>query len=312
MLAIGIDVGGTTVKSALLEIGAKERTDSYRILKTAVVKTDTSGGRKTVLQSIVTAKKKVFAEGVQVIGVGSAGDVDPDSGIVTFATQALPEFTGLDLYAELNRRFGLPTVVINDASAASIGECFFGAGKGFRRVLVLTLGTGLGCSMYRMGETGALTSETVVNYREVGHTVLHPDGRTCLCGLKGCAEQYVSATALKRNAEEAGLKPNVAELIKQFKKGNPDALWAVESFFRDFTEVLKKAERDYAPELVVVGGGVTEAEGWWEAFVNYAAKEVSVPLKRAELKNKAGFLGAVYNALNGKYIRQQGVEHETI
>lgn len=308
MLAIGIDVGGTTIKSALLEIGAKERTESYRMIKTAVVKTDTSGGRKTVLQSIVTAKKKVFAEGVRGIGVGSAGDVDPNTGIVTFATQALPGFTGLDLYAELNRRFGLPTVVINDASAASIGECFFGAGKGCDRVLVLTLGTGLGCSLYRKGKTDALNAETVVNYREVGHTVLHPDGRTCLCGFKGCAEQYVSATALKKNAEEVGLKPNVSELIKLFRKGNPDAVRAVERFFRDFTDVLKRAERDYAPELVVVGGGVTEAEGWWEDFVNYALTETTVPLKRAELKNKAGFLGAVYNALNGKYLRQKGVE----
>ena len=115
---------------------------------------------------------------------------------MTYATDALPGFTGYDFCKDLKETFSLPSTVINDATAAAVAEHYCGNPDG--RDVVLTLGTGLGSALVKPGVLNASCVEDL----HLGHIILHEDGFLCKCGNKGCAEQYVSASALKRDSKQ--------------------------------------------------------------------------------------------------------------
>lgn len=291
MKIIGVDIGGTGIKSALVECENKEDGASYKILSKSSVPTDSKGGKETVINNIFKAIEKYIDDSDSVtIGVGSAGDVDDTTGIITYATDSLPGFTGLNLREVLVNRFGRPVTVVNDAIAALVGEVYTTDHLG-ARPMMLTLGTGLGCAI--VDDARQPLGSGNVHFIRLGHILLHQDGRTCACGLKGCAEQYVSATALKQNA---GIE-NVAEILS-----NPCYQDAVDKFTDDFHSVLQYALQKYAPSSIIIGGGVVElAKFWWDELCAKCEKDVADKLVKAKLGNDAALIGSVYAALNGKY-----------
>lgn len=291
MKVIGVDIGGTGIKSALIECPNIEKASSYRILSKSSVPTDAKGGRDVVIGNICSAVEKYALDCDEaVIGVGSAGDVDDRSGVITFATDSLPGFTGLDLRGLLVKKFGRRVTVVNDAVAALIGEAYTADGLG-DRPMMLTIGTGLGCAVIN-DVRQPLGSGSVENVR-LGHICLHPEGRVCACGLKGCAEQYVSATALKKNA---GID-DVKEILSDGLYKN-----AVEKFSDDFNKVLQYAMQKYSPSSIIVGGGVVElAEYWWDKLLEKCDKEIADKLVKAKLGNDAALIGSVYAATVGDY-----------
>lgn len=291
MKIIGVDIGGTGIKSALVECVRKENASSYRILSKSSVPTDAKGGRDRVIENIRSAVDKYIADcDGAVIGVGSAGDVDDKTGVITYATESLPGFTGLDLRGLLVKRYGRRVTVINDAVAALIGEAYTAEGLG-ERPMMLTLGTGLGCAVINDVKE-PLGSGSVENIR-LGHICLHEGGRTCACGLRGCAEQYVSATALKKNAGTDSVKEILSNgLYKD----------AVDKFSDDFGNVLQYAMQTYSPSSIIIGGGVVElAEFWWDKLLAKCGKETAGILIKAKLGNDAALIGSVYAAAVGDY-----------
>ena len=147
MKLIGVDIGGTGIKSALISCSRPADGSTYKIAHRSSVPTEAKYGREHIVENICKAVDNYRARtDCAVIGVGSAGDIDDATGKVTYATSALPGFTGLDLRGALKARFGGRVVVINDASAALIGEVYVGGSTG-KRPMMLTLGTGLGCAM---------------------------------------------------------------------------------------------------------------------------------------------------------------------
>ena len=291
MKVIGVDIGGTGIKSALVECVTKEDGASYKILSKSSVPTDSKGGRDRVIENICLAVEKYVADSDgAMIGVGSAGDVDDKTGIITYATNSLPGFTGLNLREILVNRFGTRVNVVNDAVAALIGEAYTTDGLG-ERPMMLTLGTGLGCAVIN-DVRQPLGSGSVDNIR-LGHICLHEDGRECACGLKGCAEQYVSATALKKNAGTDNVKEILSNAI--YKD-------AVDKFIEDFNSVLQYAVQKYSPSSIIVGGGVVEmAEYWWDKLCAKCDKGIADKLVKAKLGNDAALIGSVYAAVVGKY-----------
>ena len=147
MKLIGVDIGGTGIKSALIYCKKPADGSSYKIMHRSSVPTEARFGREHIVENICKAIENYRARtDCPVIGIGSAGDVDDATGRITYATSALPGFTGLDLRGAIKSRFGGRIVVINDASAALVGEVYVGGCKG-QRPMMLTLGTGLGCAM---------------------------------------------------------------------------------------------------------------------------------------------------------------------
>lgn len=293
MKIIGVDIGGTGIKSALVSCTCVQDGSTYRILHRTSVPTEAKLGTDRIISNIKTAISAYTAStDCDVIGVGSAGDVDDNTGIITYATNALPGFTGLDLRGVLASDLKRQVVVINDASAALAGEVYVGGAQG-DRPMMLTLGTGLGCAMIE--DKGCLCSGSVKNIR-LGHIVLHEDGRECRCGGEGCAEMYVSATGLKLNAGH----DRVDEILD-----SPKYLAAVDEFCTDFAKVLDYACKEYSPGCIIIGGGVVEmAENWWDKLKGMCSASVADKLVKAKLGNRAALLGSAYAALNGQYGKQ--------
>lgn len=138
MKHIGIDIGGTSIKGAVIENGA--------VTARAKRSTDTSRGRDSIKNCIFEVIKSLLPLiGTDAgIGIGSAGDIDPYEGKVLYATDNLPGFTGFEIKKDVENAFNRRSFVVNDAVAAFIGESYFGAAKGCKNAVMLTLGTGLG------------------------------------------------------------------------------------------------------------------------------------------------------------------------
>lgn len=293
MLTIGVDVGGTSIKSALIKVGDPKAAESYEIIKFATIPTEAAKGRDAIVDNIVKAIAQFDCAEFDAIGVASAGTIDWNSGDVTFATQALPGFTGLRLSKVLSEKLGRRVVAINDAVGALIGEGILGAGKKYDSVMMFTLGTGLGASFLK---DKALDSQSVIDTR-LGHYCLYENGRDCFCGKKGCAEAYVSATALKKYGNE--------NLYHLFKSNDAVQKKVLSDFYKDLTRVAVKSVELYSPDLIVIGGGVIElAEYWWQGFLKEYKAATAVPVACANLGNKAGVLGSVYAVLNGTFTQQ--------
>lgn len=293
MLTIGVDVGGTSIKSALIEVGDIKQAATYKILRFASIPSQSSGGRDVVVANIIKSIEQFDWQSCELIAVATAGTVDWDSGNITYATDTISNYTGTELSKLLSVHFGKRVVVINDAVGALIGEAFLGAGKKFQSVIMFTIGTGLGAS-YLSGKT--LDKQTVVD-TQLGHFILHSDGRVCTCGKKGCAEQYVSATALKKYGNE-----NLYQLFHTSDAAQKNTL---NQFYKGLSQIALKAAEIYEPSLIIVGGGVIElSEYWWQSFLKEYKYVNSTPIAPASLGNKAAVLGSVYAMANGVFKNQ--------
>ena len=187
------------------------------------------------------------------IGVGLAGLVT-DRGVVwsPHRSGAAPE-----LADELRSRLGLPVVIDNDANMAALAEARVGAGVGYRMVLMVTVGTGIG---------GGLVIDGVVergrgHLGEFGHVILDPQGPECVCGLRGCWEAMASGTALDRVArmlagDQTSEDTGGAELIAAAIAGDPAAVEAVRAVGVALGRGLATLLTAFDPDVIVVGGGV--------------------------------------------------------
>lgn len=292
MLTIGVDVGGTSIKSALIEVD-ETQPKPYTILQFYSIPTQASGGRDSVVANIIKSIENFNWRDCDYIAVATAGTVDWDSGEITFATQTIPNYTGTKLSKILSEHFSKRVTVINDAVSALIAESFLGAGKNADSVMMFTIGTGLGASYLRDRK---LDSNSVIDTR-LGHITLVENGLECTCGKKGCAEQYVSATALKRYGSE--------NLYPLFNSDDVCCKKVLKDFYIALTKVTTEAIKLYSPSLIVIGGGVTEmSEYWWQSFLKEYKSVNTTPIAVANLGNKAGVLGSVYAMINGEFKKQ--------
>lgn len=306
--ALGIDIGGTNCKGALVTA------DGTLTLRSEIPTRDGDG-----TGTVVELAEKLLAEanyqGAQVvaIGVGAAGFVDSRDGSISFSPNVIygdPQITRV-----VSERFSLSTTVANDANAAAWGEREVGSAAGFDHVALVTLGTGVGGGFIVGGKL--LTGATGAG-AEFGHTVLDPEGPACPCGLSGCVEQFVSGSAIARMGTEA-LSRWPDSSIKDFAMGEPVTALHVARAAREWDEaareVLARSGRYlgialsnivnlFEPEVIVIGGSVAEAG---EPFLGSARDRLNtmldqqnrrpVHLERARLGNDAGIVGAALLAL---------------
>ncbi len=190
-ITFGIDIGGTNTKFGLVDRSGKVLF-SDRISTTQFDQFETfiEHVAKSLLSSLDHAATNYTLVG---IGVGAANG-NYYNGTIENAPNLKWKGT-IPLSKMLNKIFGVPVLVTNDANAAAVGEMVFGAAKGMKDFIVITLGTGLG--------SGIVCNGQLVNGKngiagELGHTFVNPVGRYCNCGKRGCLETYVSATGIKR------------------------------------------------------------------------------------------------------------------
>jgi glucokinase len=288
---IGIDLGGTAIK-----LGRFRRDGSC--LQSLSVPTPQPAVPEAVVEAMVDAIASLSPQDAQLdpkrqviaIGVGTPGPVDAAGRIAKVAIN-LPGWLDVPLADLLEAKTGCPTVVANDANCAGLGEAWLGAGRQFRNLIMLTLGTGVGGAIFLDGKlfTGHYGAAG-----ELGLIALHPDGPTCNSGNRGSLEQYVSVQAIRRRT---GKEP--AELGTLAREGDKFALEFWESYGRDLGIGLASLIYVLTPEAILIGGGVSaSAEFFFPAALAEIERRVlhtsrsGLQLLKAELGNQAGIAGA--------------------
>jgi len=293
------DIGGTNIRVSLVD-------SEYRII--SKLKEPTGAEPLSVLFRLIDRTMSEQPAGRKLCGIGLAvaGAVDRVGGVVLRAPN-IPSFTGLDLHGETARRYGISTIIENDANAAAFGEKIAGAGRDFKNFVMLTLGTGIG--------GGIVADDKLLNVAaEIGHTTISTTGPQCSCGNLGCLEAYASATAIIGNAVGA-IEKGSASILKDCYNGNFYKMTA-EDIYKAALEgdplsrsVLREAGKSLgvgianlvnimSPDAVILTGGLL---GAWNIYIEAAIAEASkrafpvlfskVKIVQSSLGDDAGTVG---------------------
>jgi len=255
---LGIDIGGTKIA-----VGLVDAATGTVLLQDRAPTMAAEGGPAVLSRAIELARKltaDAAAQGLpapEAVGIGAGGQIDSRTGVVLSATDILPGWAGTRLKDAFADALGLPASADNDVNALAVGECRFGAGRGFDNLVYLALGTGVG---------GALVSNGRLHYSktgvsgELGHLILVPDGLPCTCGGRGCLEQYVSGPALLRQYQAMGgeiIRSDSPPLAGMAEKdpGGPAA--RAIALVGDLLGVgLVSLANIFGPDRIIVGGGL--------------------------------------------------------
>ncbi len=300
-LYIGIDVGGTTIKGAVIdENGKLYGEDSIVTVRGAEI--------VNCIVTLCNRLMKLNKEEVKGIGIGCAGVINSADGVVVQASNlGLKDFPIVSL---LQEKINLPVKISNDANVAALGEAKFGAGKDYKNSILVTLGTGVGGGIIIDGK---LFEGNKSAGAEIGHTVIEHGGEPCTCGRRGCFEAYSSATALKKRTkwameEDAGSamwKSYTSETVSgktAFEYADSDtSAREVVNWYIDYLACgLINLANTFRPEVIMLGGGVSkEGERLTKPLQEILDREIFAssyaPVKviTATLGSAAGVYGAV-------------------
>jgi glucokinase len=311
--AVGVDLGGTKVEVALVDaMGHLER----RLRRP----TDVKDGPEAVKAEIVDAVREL-EEGAGSsptgVGVGVAGQIEANSGVVRFAPNL--DWHDVPLQADLGKALGLPVAVTNDVRAAAWGEWLYGAGRGCDDLVCLFVGTGIGGGVVSGGRMLSGCSNTA---GELGHMVVDLSGPTCHCGNRGCLEALAGGWAIAQRAREIVVaeREKGARLLKM-AGGQPEALTAeivaeaarqgdpsAQAIMNQAAEALVAGAiglvNAFNPCCLILGGGVMEGLPEWIIRIEkgvrqraLAAAQVSLQVLPAQLQSDAGVVGAAALAI---------------
>lgn len=266
--AIGIDVGGTNTKFGIVDRRGQ-------IIKSDSIKTGRHSDVNDYIDELAGALEKLMANSIptdQIKGIGvGAPNGNYFNGNIEFAPNL--RWRGVIPFAQLlEDKIGIPVALTNDANAAAIGEMTYGAARGMKNFIVITLGTGVGSGIVVNGQ---LVYGNDGFAGELGHTIIRRNnGRLCGCGRSGCLETYTSATGVARTAREyMDLRPDEKTLLRNIpveditSKDVADAANAgdqmAQDIFRYTGEMLGEAFADFvafsSPEAIILFGGLSKA-----------------------------------------------------
>jgi glucokinase len=309
---IGVDIGGTNIKYGIVS-------SSGRILTCGIIPSGKTSGKNGILSNLrkginsllVSAKRSELK--INSIGIGVPGTVDLPKGKIVGIPPNLPFLMGFSLRKYLSKFYPYPVYADNDANVMALAEYKFGAAKGYKNCICVTLGTGIGSGIILNGKL--FRGSSFVG-PEFGHTSICYEGIRCHCGNCGCVEMYASEPAMLKRAKEL-LKKNRGSMLYEFSQGDLNRLKAKDLFLAERLKdkVAQKVIQETAyylgtalssavnlinPEIVVIGGGVALSAG--RNFFKLIEKEIktrafpsatkNLKIVKAKLGNDAGFIGA--------------------
>ena len=307
---VGVDLGGTKILAGVVG-------PDHALLGRAKRPTPADAGGPAILAAIVAAIDQALAEAGMAradllgIGIGSPGPLDVEAGIVSSTSNLNVKDwpLGPDLAAEM----GLPVLLQNDVRVGGYGEYRLGSGRGYRDMLAAFVGTGIGGCLIIDGK---VIEGATGNAGEIGHIVVKADGPMCGCGRRGCLEALSSRNAIARrigkaarNGADSPLAAKVDKKSGKLKSGDLAAAVAADDPVA-IAEVRRAAHflglavgglvNLFGPEIIVIGGGVTEALG--TSFVDLVRESALeqilvdpdhlIKIEAAALGDDAGILGA--------------------
>ena len=267
MIAIGIDIGGMSIKGAAVDSNGRV----YEKFSMPFVKGEP--GEETVRKLAALVKEYIASQHLEDkiagVGIGCPGTLNVADGIVEYSNNL--GWNDLPVAKIMNEILPYPIRLINDANAAALGEAKFGAGKQYETVIMLTLGTGVGGGIIINGK---LYEGNQGKGGELGHIVVQVDGEQCSCGRKGCLEAYASATALIRETKKA-MRSNKRSLMWQISpeielvggkvvfegaaRGDKSAQQVLDNYIKYLGEGILNYCNIFRPNVVVLSGGIANA-----------------------------------------------------
>jgi glucokinase len=297
-MRFGLDFGGTNLKLGVFDESGETVVFSEFPLRDM----KTSGD---LLDNIMkTVKEFVAGYPLTVAGLAIKGMVDTRTGMVKDDIGAGLLLAGVDLREFFSRELKVPVAIDNDARAYAWGEYRFGAGKGSRVMVCMTLGTGLGCSL--VSDAKPYEGSDPLGGVLGGHLTIDRNGPECLCGSRGCLELYCSAPALTQRITERFPKFSGESALRSY-------FHAYDEHDKKYREVLNEFQDNlalgvvnvihaYGPDTVVIGGGVMKSsEIILPGLIERVHKRAwtvprgSVGIYAAKLGNKAAALGAAFH-----------------
>ena len=314
--AIGIDLGGTNIRIALInssgEIKGIHKQPTHAELEIVRIVENIGNGIFQLLK-----EQKVKKEDVTGIGLGAPGFLSLNLGVIHFSPN-LPTAREAPVVKLLESLTEFPVYLENDANAAAIGEHWIGAGQGIDNLLCITLGTGLGSGFILNGTIWHGSNDLA---GELGHTTLIPGGLPCNCGREGCVEAYVSATGVVTRTQLAlkeGRVSSLKELLAEGKEpltslvvyehalqGDRLAREIFEDTGRYLAISLANVLNTLDLEMIIIGGQVSKAgEILFSPTINEVEKRAirtkyyPIRIEQAKLGDNAGIIGAAKTAFD--------------
>jgi glucokinase len=314
-LILGVDLGGSKILTAVVNSRGE-------MLSSDESTTPVTEGREVVIQSILESAQRALEQanvdisGLTAVGIGAPGLLNPETGML-FTSPNLSGWRDVPLRDIMQERLGKRTFLINDANAAALGEFYFGAARGVRNFIYITLSTGIGGGIIIDGKIygGAIGAAG-----EVGHMTIDDEGPVCNCGNRGCWETLASGTALAREARQR-IKEGVRTSILEYAEGDVEKVTAqvIHNAAEQGDSLAKEliAQTGYYvgvgltnlinifnPELIVIGGGLSNIGDMlfkpaFKVARGRAYKEAfqAVRFASPELGRNSGVIGAAAFAL---------------
>ena len=293
---IGIDIGGTKIAGCLAEVGSWQ---GHTDIVPTPVETDAEGVMSAVLQLCDQLWQKAQTDGFEVlaIGVGSAGQIDPNSGVVMGANENLPEWEEMPIAQRIADQLPCPVYVDNDVKVLAIGESEIGAGVGYENSLFVAVGTGIGGAIVHQGDIyhGAHYSAGEIGYLVAGMDGAHPQTIEELASGPGMQRDYQQQAQLNEPI-------TLQEIVERASDGDSLAASVIHDGAHLLGVILAGVLCFLDPEALIIGGGVPEiGKLWWQPFetaLRSAPVETArtIELKRAQLGTSAGMIGAAIMA----------------
>ncbi len=296
MFHVGIDIGGTNIKAAIIE---ENRSNIEVLAKTGFPFTKYTFD---VLCEKINSAVLQLLEGLHLtkddltsVGVGVPGSVDASGKVLLIAHNI--EYLDAPIVDELSKYFpGKPVLMDNDANVAALAEYYKGVFSGRKCAILLTLGTGLGCGMIINGK---LFNGGQNHGCEVGHLPFNYDGYPCTCGLTGCMEVYTKTAWLINEAKEKlGEEYTDAKMvIDAAKSGNKKAVDIFNTYVDNLSTIIGGLCSFIDPEIVALGGGISESGNiLYDSIKERVSKrnfyQVQYDVVPAKMGNEAGVVGA--------------------
>ena len=301
--AIGIDLGGTSIKYALVDKAGNSffegKLPSFASVSAAKV-------MEQLIKAATLLKDEAAKQDWNVLGIGlgTPGIVDETNRIVLGGAENIIGWENIDVASLMEKQMSLPVVVGNDANLMGLGETKYGAGRGCTHVVFLTVGTGIGGAVIIDGK---LFNGYANRGTELGHVPLIANGEHCACGAVGCLEYYASTSALTRRfsilAKEQNLsfdtEINGELIVRLYHEDFPLAVECMNEHLYYWGRGIAGCVNSFSPQRIVIGGGVAESGSFYLEKIRAVFKKhviadcaLNTKIVAAELGNKAGLIGA--------------------
>lgn len=301
--AIGIDIGGTLTKLAIvLEGGVVKHTESFRTIA--------RGDPQNYLEELIKRIQKLVRK-FPVIGIGLAapGFLSTDHRSILYNPNT-PALVGID-FVDLLDFFHLPVRLEQDLNVPTVAEYYFGEFHFAPRLMTVSIGTGLGAGFMVDGRLLEFSGSTI---GDTGHIILEPDGPTCTAGCHGCAEALIATPNIVRLAEKYKDRKSshrtAHDVISSAREGQPWAVEIIEKVGNWLGQWLASLSPIFLPSHIILCGGVAEAGEVLRAKAEKRFRELSGPeytqsmIAISRFGGRAGVIGAAAPFLTGSSLEK--------